>query len=129
MVAASMPQQSMATQQATTGVTAVPGLTGVTTVPGLTGTPAQVQGLATTQLGMMLLLANQQNGGLGAGRISGVRNDPRQLASAKSQQGAGGQPRPSSRPGGLAYRYFNRTDGRTGRYPKNYFNRRPGVFP
>lgn len=83
-------------------------------------------GLATTQLGL-LLLANRKAGGIGSGRISGTRPDPR---------GSGGDPgaardtkqRTLARPGGLASRYFNRV-GPHAPYPRNYFNRRPRYFP
>jgi hypothetical protein len=84
-------------------------------------------GLATTQLGL-LLLANQRAGrGIGSGRISGTRPDPRaHEAGTGAPQDA--KQRTLARPGGLASRYFNRV-GPHSAYPKNYFNRRPRYFP
>jgi hypothetical protein len=84
-------------------------------------------GLATTQLGLMLLANQQASGGIGSGRISGVRPDPRarEAGSGASQDA---KQRTLARPGGLASRYFNRV-GPQSSYPKNYFNRRPRYFP
>jgi hypothetical protein len=83
-------------------------------------------GLGTTQLGLMLL-ASQQAGGLGSGRISGTRTDQRPGGvAANSPEGL--KRRSLARPGGLASRYFNRVGAHTP-YPKNYFNRQPRYFP
>jgi hypothetical protein len=83
-------------------------------------------GLATTQLGLMLLANQQASGGIGSGRISGTRPDPRAREGGSSAQD--GKQRTLARPGGLASRYFNRV-GPHSSYPKNYFNRRPRYFP
>jgi hypothetical protein len=84
-------------------------------------------GLATSQLGLMLLANQQASGGIGSGRISGTRPDPRARdAGSSAQQDA--KQRTLARPGGLASRYFNRVGPHTA-YPKNYFNRRPRYFP
>jgi hypothetical protein len=83
-------------------------------------------GLGTTQLGLMLL-ANQRAGGLGSGRISGTRTDPRPRE-ATSTSADDSKRRTPARPGGLASRYFNRV-GPHSPYPKNYFNRRTRFFP
>jgi hypothetical protein len=81
-----------------------------------------------TQLGMMMMLANQQNGGIGPGRLSGTRGAPRQRDSAGTQPAGNAKLRSSDRPGGLASRYFNRTGGHSA-YPRSFFNRRPSYFP
>jgi hypothetical protein len=84
-------------------------------------------GLATTQLGLMLLANQQARGGIGSGRISGTRPDPgAREAGSNAREDA--KPRTLARPGGLASRYFNRV-GPHSPYPKNYFNRRPRYFP
>jgi hypothetical protein len=85
-------------------------------------------GLATTQMGLMLLANQTANGGIGSGRISGTRTDPR--AAKQPTPGASADPRrrASGQPGGLAARYFNRT-AKPSAYPQNYYNRRPRYFP
>lgn len=83
-------------------------------------------GLGTTQLGLMML-ANQQAGGIGSGRMSGTRTDPR-AREAGSSSPQDSKQRTLARPGGLASRYFNRVGPHTP-YPRNYFNRRPRYFP
>jgi hypothetical protein len=84
-------------------------------------------GLATTQLGLLMLANQQASGGIGSGRISGTRPDPRaREAGSNAPQDA--KQRTLARPGGLASRYFNRVGPRSA-YPKNYFNRRPRYFP
>lgn len=91
---------------------------------------AATANMAATQLGMMMLLANSQNGGFGSGRMSGTRSDPRQPTSlgAPSAPTSTSKPRGANQPGGKAARYFSRTSVRTS-YPRNYFNRRPTYFP
>lgn len=86
------------------------------------------QGMAMNQLAMFMLLSNQQNGGVGSGRISGARGTRRQAGSPGSQAAADGRARSLSRPGGLASRYFNRTASHPA-YPQQHFNRRPSYFP
>jgi hypothetical protein len=87
---------------------------------------AATANMAATQLGMMMLLANSQNGGFGSGRMSGTRSDPRQPTSLGAPSTS--KPRGANQPGGKAARYFNRSSVRTS-YPRNYFNRRPTYFP
>ena len=83
--------------------------------------------LAATQLGMMMLLANQQNGGIGSGRLSGTRGDPRQQGSSDIAKSTS-KSRVLTRPGGVASKYFNRTNVRRSN-PRSYFDRRPSNFP
>ena len=86
-------------------------------------------GASSTQLGLMYYLANQQGGGVGSGRISGTRTAPQQrTAPSEAPSSSNAKTRNSDRPGGLASRYFSRTNVRATR-PKTYFNRRPGYFP
>jgi hypothetical protein len=84
--------------------------------------------MAANQLGMMMLLANSQNGGFGSGRMTGTRSDPRQPTSLGSPSASTSKPQGANQPGGKAARYFNRTSVRPS-YPRNYFNRRPTYFP
>jgi hypothetical protein len=93
------------------------------------GTGLTSPNLNAAQYGMLLMMANQQNGGIGSGRISGIRgNGTQQTASAGAKPAANTKARTSNRPGGLAARYFNRTNVHSSN-PKNYFNRRPSYFP
>jgi hypothetical protein len=85
-------------------------------------------GLATTQLGLLLLANQQQNGGIGSGRISGTRGDSRARDATAARTPATSSQRAPARPGGLASRYFNRAAGHTA-YPQQYFHRQSRYFP
>jgi hypothetical protein len=85
-------------------------------------------GLGTTQLGLFLLANQQQNGGIGSGRISGTRANPRPTETTSAGTSLGSKQRPASRPGGLAARYFSRPAARSA-YPQRYFNRQTRYFP
>jgi hypothetical protein len=85
-------------------------------------------GMGTTQLGLMLLANQQQNGGIGSGRISGTRANPRPTETTSAGTSLGSKQRPASRPGGLAARYFSRPAVRSA-YPQRYFNRQTRYFP
>ncbi len=89
---------------------------------------AAAANLGATQLGMMLMMGNQQSGGIGTGRISGTRGYSRQRTSASTSAGSNSRSRNTDRPGGLASRFFNRSAGHPA-YPQGYFNRRPNYFP
>lgn len=88
-------------------------------------------GVGTNQLGMMML-ATQGTGRSASGIANAVR--PAARPAASPADGAPGRPTPAgmrrttSRPGGLASRYFNRTTARP-RYPQSYFNRQTRHFP
>jgi hypothetical protein len=120
MLQASMPYGGTTTTTTTTGTSSTG--TSTTTTTARTG---MGMGMGPTmQLGMLMMLANQQNGGVGTGQMSGTRPTPRQSSASATDP----KQRASNRPGGLAARYFNRTTPRT-TYPKSYFNRKPRYFP
>ncbi len=84
-----------------------------------------MMGMSTGQLGL-LMLATQNNGGVGSGQMSGARPGPQNAATARTA--ATSKRRSAAKPGGLAARYFNRTAAHTP-YPQSYFNRQSRYFP
>jgi hypothetical protein len=85
-------------------------------------------GLATNQLGLMMM-ANQQMGGIGSGQLSGVRPGPN--VQSRSRTGKPGDPqvrRSVSQPAGLAARYFSRTTISNPK-PQVYYNRPSSYYP
>jgi hypothetical protein len=84
-----------------------------------------MMGMSTGQLGL-LMLATQNNGGVGSGQMSGARPGPQNAATARTA--ATSKRRSAAKPGGLAARYFNRTGPHTP-YPQSYFNRQSRYFP
>jgi hypothetical protein len=82
-------------------------------------------GASPAQLGL-LMLATQNNGGVGSGQMSGARTAPQKTATARTP--ATSRRRTPSRPGGLASRYFNRATAHSP-YPQSYFNRQSRYFP
>lgn len=85
-------------------------------------------GAGASQLGVMMLLSNQQNGLFGTGRMGGTQGVSQTRSSAASPSASSTGSRASNRPGGRSSRYFNRSGGHS-TYPRNYFNRRPSYFP
>lgn len=91
-------------------------------------TNAASANLQTAQLGMMWMMANQQNGGIGSGRMNGARPGSTSQAPGDDRSLSRVKTRTSNRPGGLSARYFHRAGGHSP-YPRSYFNRRPNYFP
>lgn len=85
-------------------------------------------GPGTTQLATMMVLANQQNGLFGTGRMGGTSLARRPQPRAGVATDPASPTRGANRPGGRAARYFNRTAVRPAT-PRAYFNRRPTSFP
>jgi hypothetical protein len=85
-------------------------------------------GMATNQLGLMMMM-NQQNGGIGSGQLSGVRPGQKGLSGPRNTKSAGAQaPRSMSQPAGLAAHYFSRTTISTPR-PRVFYNRPSSHYP
>jgi hypothetical protein len=84
-----------------------------------------MMGMSTGQLGL-LMLATQNNGGVGSGQMSGARPGLPNAATARTA--ATSKRRSAAKPGGLAARYFNRSGPHTS-YPQSYFNRQSRYFP
>ena len=81
---------------------------------GAAGTGAGSPNLSAAQYGMLMMMANQQNGGIGSGRLSGLTGNATQPTSPGGTKPASStKARTSNRPGGLASRYFNRTNVRS----------------
>jgi hypothetical protein len=125
MIQMSMPpgQMGLAGQTGATGQTGTTSQTGTTGQAGMFFGPT---GMGATSLGLLLLANQQQQGGIGSGRLSGVRGDARPQPAAGAP--ATSKQRASARPGGLAARYFNRPTSRAA-YPARYFARQTRYFP
>ena len=95
--------------------------TGMTSGGGLSG-------MATNQLGLMMM-ANQQMGGIGSGQLSGVRPGPKGQSHSKTGKPEDSQThRTVSQPAGLAARYFNRTTIVSNK-PRVFYNRPSSHYP
>jgi hypothetical protein len=123
MLQASMPYGSMGTSSSTTSSSSTS-----STAASSANSAYRGMGLMgpTTQLGMLMLLSNQQNGGLGSGQLSGMGGSSQQTRMA--QAASDPRRRGANRPGGLAARYFNHVSPHSA-YPKTYFNRKPRYYP
>jgi hypothetical protein len=112
---------STSTSSASTSSTTTSSTTTSSTAAGRTG----MMGMNTAQLGL-LMLATQNNGGVGSGQMSGARPGTQNASTARTA--ATSKRRGAAKPGGLAARYFNRVGARTA-YPQSYFNRQSRYFP
>ena len=78
-------------------------------------------------LGLLMLMTQQNPGGVGSGQYTGLgRGAAAQTTSARTPATA--KRRTAAKPGGLAARYFNRVNPHT-TYPQRYFNRQSRYFP
>lgn len=91
-------------------------------------TTAAATNLETAQLGLMWMMANQQNSGPGSGRVSASRSSGASQTSSADRIRSRVSIRTRNRPGGLSARYFSRSTTRS-TYPRRYFDRRPSYFP
>jgi hypothetical protein len=86
-------------------------------------------GLATNQLGLMMLANQSQMGGIGSGQLSGVHPGPGNLSRSTTGKPVDPKtPRNVSQPAGLAARYFNRTTI-TNPKPQVFYNRPSSYYP
>jgi len=86
-------------------------------------------GMATNQLGLMMLANQSQMGGIGSGQLSGVRPGPG--GQSRSRTGKPVDPktrRNVSQPAGLAAHYFNRTTISNPK-PHVYYSRPSSYYP
>lgn len=95
-------------------------------------------GLTNQQLGLLMLTMPARNGGLGSGRLSGVRPDPlapkmtpgrkQALAAAERDRSP---VRRATRPAGTgtASRYFSRRSPTQASEPRGFFDRQARYFP
>jgi len=86
-------------------------------------------GLATNQLGLMMLANQSQMGGIGSGQLSGVRPGPGGQSRSRTGKPVDAKMRRNvSQPAGLAAHYFNRTTISNPK-PHVYYNRPSGYYP
>ncbi len=99
--------------------------TGTTT--GTTTGAGRGLGMNTANLGLLMLMTQQNPGGVGSGQYNGLGGSSSVQATA-ARTPATAKRRTAARPGGLAARYFNRVNPHT-TYPQTYFNRQSRYFP
>lgn len=91
-------------------------------------TTAAATNLQTAQLGMMWMMANQQNSAPGSSRMSVSPSSGATQAAPDDRIRSRVTVQTRNRPGGLSARYFSRSATRA-TYPRRYFDRRPSSFP
>jgi hypothetical protein len=89
--------------------------------------------MTDTQIGGMMLMNQMNNGGIGSGRLSGVRPGPTQ-PKGKAIKPTADKRGSASTPAGLASRYFNRTIStnrpvNVSRIPQGFYARPSRYYP